>query len=109
MNFQKRINHNQSFSDFSKTQARNLKKLSVTIHFHPGAGWGGKMRDPGNEVAQDPRPGGLVVSASDFQTEGPWFEPGLCHRIVFLGKKLCTTLSLSTQVYKWEPVACSWG
>ena len=29
------------------------------------------------------------------------FQPGLCHRVVSLDKKLCTTLSLSTQVYKW--------
>ena len=44
---------------------------------------------------------GLVVSASNFQPEGWWFEPGLCHHVVSLDKKLCSTLSLSAQVYKW--------
>ena len=42
--------------------------------------------------------GGLVVSALDSQPEGRWFEPGLCHCVVSLDKKLCSTLSLSTQV-----------
>ena len=36
----RRMNHNQSFSDFSKTEAINLKKLASffqdAIHFHPG-------------------------------------------------------------------------
>ena len=46
--------------------------------------------------------GGLVVSASDFQPEGRWFKPGLCHLVVSLDKKLCSMLSLSTQVYKYS-------
>ena len=29
------------------------------------------------------------------------FEPGLCCRVVSLDKKLSSTLSLFTQVYKW--------
>ena len=44
---------------------------------------------------------GLLVSALELQPEGQWFQPGLCHRVVSLDKKLCSTLSLSTQVYKW--------
>ena len=44
-----------------------------------------------------------MVSTSDFEPEGRWFEPGLCCRVVSLDKKLCFTLSLSTQVYKWVP------
>ena len=47
--------------------------------------------------------GDLVISVSDFQPEGRWFEPGLYHRVVFLDKELCSTMSLSTQVYKWVP------
>ena len=50
-----------------------------------------------------------MVSASDFQPEGRWFEPGLCRCVVFLGKKLCSTLSLSTQEYKWVPETECWG
>ena len=38
---------------------------------------------------------GLVVSASDFEPEGQCFEPGLYCCV--------STLSLSTQVYKWVP------
>ena len=44
-----------------------------------------------------------MVSSLDFQPEGRWFEPGLCHCVVSLDKKLWSTLSLSTQVYKWVP------
>ena len=47
------------------------------------------------------RRGGLVVSALDFQSGGWGFEPGLCRRVVSLDKKLYSTLSLFTQVYKW--------
>ena len=36
---QEKINHNQSFSEFSETEATNLKKLASffqdAIHFHP--------------------------------------------------------------------------
>ena len=38
--FEEEINHNQSFSEFSKTEAINLKKSASffqdAIHFHPG-------------------------------------------------------------------------
>ena len=37
------------------------------------------------------------LSALDFRSEGRWFEPGLCHRLVSLDKKLYSTLSLFTQ------------
>ena len=36
-----------------------------------------------------------MVSASDFQPEGRWFTPGLCHRVVSFHKKHCSTLALS--------------
>ena len=40
MNLQEKINHNQNFSEFSETEAINLKKVASffqdTIHFHPG-------------------------------------------------------------------------
>ena len=40
MNLQEKINHNQNFSEFSDTEAINLKKVAsffqATIHFHPG-------------------------------------------------------------------------
>ena len=49
----------------------------------------------------DWRRGGLVVSALDFRSRGRWFEPGHCRRVVSLDKKLYSTLSLFTQVYKW--------
>ena len=45
-----------------------------------------------------------MVSASDFQPEGRWFEPGLCRRVVSLDKKdkkLCSTLSLLTE-HQWH-------
>ena len=32
-----------------------------------------------------------MVGASDFEPEGRWFESGLCHRVVSLDKKLCST------------------
>ena len=50
------------------------------------------------------RCGGLVVGASDFRSEGRWFEPSLCRRVVSFNKKLYSTLSLLTQVYKWVMV-----
>ena len=34
---------------------------------------------------------------------GWWFEPGLCRRVVFVDKKLYSTSSFFTQVYKWVP------
>ena len=40
VNLQEKINHNQNFSEFSETEAINLKKVvpffQDTIHFHPG-------------------------------------------------------------------------
>ena len=40
MNLQQKKNHNQNFSDFSETEAINLKKVASffqdAIHFHPG-------------------------------------------------------------------------
>ena len=40
MNLQEKINHNQNFSEFSETEAINLKKVASffkdTIHLHPG-------------------------------------------------------------------------
>ena len=56
------------------------------------------------------RRGGLVVSASDFRSEGRWFELSLCHLVVSLDKKLYSTLSLFTQVYKWVlAIIMLWG
>ena len=37
-----------------------------------------------------------MVSALDFPSRGRWFEPGHCHRVVSLDKKLYSTLSLFT-------------
>ena len=42
-----------------------------------------------------------MVSALDFQFGGQWFKLGLCCRVVSLDKKLYSTLSLFTKVYKW--------
>ena len=40
MNLQQKINHNQNCSDFSETEAINLKTVASffqdAIHFHPG-------------------------------------------------------------------------
>ena len=40
MNLQEKINHNQNCSEFSETEAINLKKVASffqdAIHFHPG-------------------------------------------------------------------------
>ena len=40
VNLQEKINHNQNFSEFSETEAINLKMVASffqdTIHFHPG-------------------------------------------------------------------------
>ena len=40
MNLQEKLNHNQNFSEFSETEAINLKMVASffqdTIHFHPG-------------------------------------------------------------------------
>ena len=50
-----------------------------------------------------------MVSALDFQSGGRWFEPGLCRRVVSLDKKLYSTLSLFTQVYKCVPAIIMLG
>ena len=42
-----------------------------------------------------------MVSTLVFQSGGRWFEPGLCRCVVSLNKKLNSTLSFFTQVYKW--------
>ena len=44
-----------------------------------------------------------MVSALDFRSRGRWFEPDHCRRVVSLDKKLYSTLSLFTSVYKWVP------
>ena len=40
VNLQEKINHNRNFSEFSETEAINLKKVALVyqdaIHFHPG-------------------------------------------------------------------------
>ena len=50
-----------------------------------------------------------MVSALDFLSKSRWFEPGHCRRVVSLDKKLYSTLSLFTQVYKWVPVIIMLG
>ena len=50
-----------------------------------------------------------MVSALDFRSGGRWFEPGLCRRVVSLDEKLCSTLFLFTQVYKWVPAIIMLG
>ena len=50
-----------------------------------------------------------MVSASDFRSGGQWFEPGHCRRVVSLDKKLYSTLSLFTQVYKRVPAIMAEG
>ena len=50
------------------------------------------------------RRGVVVVNASDFQSDGQRFKARLVPSLlcnVSLNKKLCSTLSLFTQVYKW--------
>ena len=55
------------------------------------------------------RRGGLVVSALDFRSGSRWFEPCLCRRVVSLDKKLYSTFSLFTQVYKRVPAIIMLG
>ena len=50
-----------------------------------------------------------MVCALDFRSRGRWFEPGHCRRVVSLDKKLHSTLSLFTQVYKWVPAIIMLG
>ena len=51
------------------------------------------------------RRGALVVSALDVRSEGRWFEPGFCRRVVSLDKKRYSTLSL----FKWVPAMRTGG
>ena len=44
-----------------------------------------------------------MVSALHFRSRGRWFEPSLCCHVVSLDKKLYSTLSLLSQMYKWVP------
>ena len=44
---------------------------------------------------------------SDLKLGG--LTPSPCHYVVSFVKKLSTTLSLSTQVYKWVPATYCWG
>ena len=50
-----------------------------------------------------------MVGALDFRSRGRWFEPGHCRRVVSLDKKLYSTSSLFTQVYKWVPAIIMLG
>ena len=50
-----------------------------------------------------------MISALDFRSRGRWFEPGHCRRVVSLDKKLYSTLSPFTQVYKWVPAIIMLG
>ena len=50
-----------------------------------------------------------MVSALDFRSGGRWFGPGLCRLVASLDKKLYSTLSLFTQVYKWVPAIIMLG
>ena len=50
-----------------------------------------------------------MVSALDFRSGGRWFEPSLYRRVVSLDKKLCSTLSLFTQMYEWVPAIIMLG
>ena len=42
-----------------------------------------------------------MVSALGFRSGGRGLESSLCRRVVSLDKKLYSTLSLFTQVYRW--------
>ena len=48
-----------------------------------------------------------MVSALDFRSVGQWLKSGLWRRV----RKLYSTLSLLTQVYKWIPaiIMLGWG
>ena len=50
-----------------------------------------------------------MVSALDFRSGGRWFKPGYFRHVVSLDKKLYSTLSLFTQVYKWAPAIIMLG
>ena len=50
-----------------------------------------------------------MVGALDFRSRGRWFVPSLCRRVVSLDKKLYSTLSLFTHVYKWVPAIIMLG
>ena len=50
-----------------------------------------------------------MVSALDVRSRCWWFEPGHCPCVVSLDKKLYSTLSLFTQMYKWVPAIIMLG
>ena len=56
-----------------------------------------------------------MVGALDFQSDGGKIRGSVVRGgslhccVVSLDKKLCSTLSLFTQVYKWVPATYSWG
>ena len=50
-----------------------------------------------------------MVTVLDFRSRGRRFEPGHCRRVVSLDKKLYSTLSLFSQVYKWVPAIIMLG
>ena len=50
-----------------------------------------------------------MVSALVFLSGGWWFEPSLCCCVVSSDKKLFSTLSFFTQVFKWVPAIIMLG
>ena len=57
---------------------------------------------------------GVARPTSDWmveESESRWFEARLVSVLLYcsLVKKLCSTLSLFTQVYKWVPVTYCWA
>ena len=50
-----------------------------------------------------------MVSALDFRSGGWWFYPSFCRLVVSLDKKIYSTLSHFTQVYKWALVVIMLG
>ena len=50
-----------------------------------------------------------MVSTLDFRSGGRWFERSRCYCVVPLDKKLYSTFSLFTQVYKWVPAIIMLG
>jgi len=47
------------------------------------------------------RQGGIMVSELVSRSSGPGLNPGQGHCVVFLGKTLTLTVTLSAQVHKW--------
>ena len=86
-------------------QAYNLDRVDKVRICHTEKGYKQRI----NAVSSVWRHGGQVVSALDFRSKGRWFESGNCRRVVSLDKKLYSTLSLFTQVYKWVPAIVMLG